>query len=356
MSMRITNLMMVDSMITNINQGLNKLNDYNNKVSTNRNIVNLSDDPAGVLASMTARLNISSIERYQDNVVSSRAWVEQSETALYDINEVLISIKELTIDAMGVKNETDLANIAVEIEQLTEHIMQNLNAVVGDKYIFGGFNTTSQPFEKDETTGKILYNGIDLSQVYNQDGTVNTAVYEQVYGTIPAGGVEADRGTTPETRGEIGQILEFEIGFEMNMQVSFTGIEILGISNHEQDPANVETFNIFDVLHNLTEALNNPTDSTDEHHYLASNLEQLDIIRDEVMKCIVEVGAKTSTLDMMESRYSVDLINNESTRSQIEDIDAALEISKMKFAETAYEQALAVGARVIQPTLLDFLN
>ncbi len=346
MSLRITNGMMIDNMLTNINKGLLNLNEYNNKVSSNRQMINLSDDPAGLLSSMTTRLRITSIQRYESNVLKSRSWVEQSETALYDINEILISMKELTIDAMGVKNETDLENISVEIEQLGEHIMQNLNAVVGDKYIFGGFNTTEPPFVKDEATGDVLYNGIDLSQVYNDDGTQGTA-YEAVFGT---------GGTTPADRGEIDQILEFEIGFEMNMSVSFTGIDVVGLNN-TANPG-TETYNIFQVVEDLVNALNNPpaVNPNDPNHYLSNFLVELDEVRNNVMTKIVEVGTKSSTLELMSERYSVDYINNEAVRSEIEDIDVAEEIMKMKYAETTYQQALAVGARIIQPTLMDFLN
>ncbi len=46
----------------------------------------------------------------------------------------------------------------------------------------------------------------------------------------------------------------------------------------------------------------------------------------------------------------------EAVRTDIEDIDQAYTIMQYKFAESIYQQALAAGAKVIQPTLMDFFN
>ncbi len=367
MSMRITNSMMIDTTITNINKGLLKLNTYNMQLGTNRKMVNLYDDPAGVLSSMTARLQINTLERYEAGVQSAQSWVDQSETALYDVNEILISIKESLIDAMsGTKNPSDLANIAVEIEELTTHVMQNLNAVVGDKYIFAGFNTTEPPFTVGTTTGAVHYNGINMeTDIFTATGTpsvtVAGATFDAIYGALATvGGVQV-RGGTPETRGEVDQVMEFEIGFEMNMDVTFTGIEIVGVSTPEHtvtDPVTGETVTIaattsmFEMLSNLVADLRNAA----PHEVLEQYLGELNYHRENVMEKIVEIGAKSVTLDMLETRYSKDMITYEQMRTEIEDIDQAETISLMKFAEASYQQALAVGARVIMPTLLDFLN
>nr|WP_269437562.1 flagellin [Arthrobacter zhangbolii] len=49
-------------------------------------------------------------------------------------------------------------------------------------------------------------------------------------------------------------------------------------------------------------------------------------------------------------------ISLETRRSGIEDLDTAKVILDMKLQEVAYQSALAVTARALQPTLMDFLR
>ena len=310
--MRITNSMMIDRMVTNINNGLSKANNYYMQLASNRRIVRLSDDPVGVLSSMNARLNIKNLERYQASVNTARTWVDQTETTLLDMESVLVKIKENLIDAISTKNDEDKKNIGVLVENLEDHLMKDLNATVGDKYIFAGYNTTNAPFERDEN-GKILYNKIDLS---------NAAV---------------------DTTDEESQRIQFDIGYEISMDVSLTGIDVVGKGED----------NMFKILDDLVADLKAGASNDELNTKYTAKIENL---RNRIATQQVEIGARQNKLDMMENRYEVDAINYEAIRTGIEDIDQAQTIMKMKLTESVYQQTLAVGARIIQPSLMDFLN
>jgi flagellar hook-associated protein 3 FlgL len=126
------------------------------------------------------------------------------------------------------------------------------------------------------------------------------------------------------------------------MDATFTGIDVVGLGEE----------NMFKILDDLIYDLENgaPNDK------LTLYLGKLTTVQDRLLTCTVELGARTQKLDTMENRYSLDFINAEAVRTDIEDIDQEYTIMQMKFAEAVYRQALAVGARVIQPTLLDFLR
>lgn len=109
---------------------------------------------------------------------------------------------------------------------------------------------------------------------------------------------------------------------------------------------------MFNVLINLARDLDSGMRNEDLTHYLTKLTDQQDRLLTSVMKC----GNRTTKLDTMDNRYSFDAINYEATRSSIEDIDQAKVISQMKYAEMIYKQALASGAQIIQPTLMDFLR
>jgi flagellar hook-associated protein 3 FlgL len=58
----------------------------------------------------------------------------------------------------------------------------------------------------------------------------------------------------------------------------------------------------------------------------------------------------------LEIRYAQDEINYTQMMSDAEDVDFAEVIMNQKMAEAVYQAALSAGARVIQPTLMDFLR
>jgi len=68
------------------------------------------------------------------------------------------------------------------------------------------------------------------------------------------------------------------------------------------------------------------------------------------------VGAKTNRLELTKARLEDAGLNLSTLLSKNEDIDTAEVITRLKMQENTYQTALAAGARIIQPTLLDFLR
>ena len=69
-----------------------------------------------------------------------------------------------------------------------------------------------------------------------------------------------------------------------------------------------------------------------------------------------EIGAKTNRLEMILRRIGDDSINVTQLLSNSQDVDMAETIMLLKNAENVYKASLSAGARVIQPSLLDFLR
>jgi flagellar hook-associated protein 3 FlgL len=407
--MRITNSMMIDSLLINLSGGMNRLSRYNAQLSSNRRIVRLSDDPIGVLNSMNARQKLNMYKQFESNLVTAREWVDQADSTLLDMNDILTKIKENVVDAAGTKSGTDKVNIGTLIQGLRDSLFQLANQTIGDKYLFAGYNTTKAPFTTD-SSGKVLYNGLDLSvasttpvlgnaiadtanasgftwngpitaeideysisaagdaiSIKNSDGyevysgTVTTASGTNTLdlssvglGTITwtdsgaatgaevAGAIASAGSVTTEFGAEATQDIQFVVGFNVNMDVSFTGIDIVGTGDT----------NMFKVLDDLIGALKNNA-SNDE---ISSYLTPLQKIQDRVIVRQVEVGARSQRIAALENRYSQDEINYEAIRSNVEDIDQAETIMNYKLSDAIYQQALATGAQIIKPTLMDFLR
>jgi flagellar hook-associated protein 3 FlgL len=67
-------------------------------------------------------------------------------------------------------------------------------------------------------------------------------------------------------------------------------------------------------------------------------------------------GARQSTLITAASAQASKDVELEAQRSSLEDVDLADVVLRLTTQETVYQAALAVTARALQPTLMDFLS
>ena len=314
--MRITNSMMISGFLTNLNNNTMKLDKYGTQLSSNKKISRISQNPVGMISSLNARQRLNGYRQYQENLTLARNWVDQTETSLMDISSNLTEIKEqLTRASTGTMTPSDKKNVAVLLREYKDHIMQSLNMTMGDRYIFGGFNVNSAPFA--DNAGVIEYNGIDLGDTTPGNMALITA--------------------------EQQNRIQFEIGYELSMELSFTGIDIAGIGSD----------NVFVVLDDI---INELESGTPDNTVLSGYIANMTKLQDNVMSKIVVVGSRSTKLDLLENRYSQDIIDYEQIKSNIEDVDQAEAIMYLKMAEVVYRQSLSVGGRVIQPTLMDYLR
>lgn len=70
----------------------------------------------------------------------------------------------------------------------------------------------------------------------------------------------------------------------------------------------------------------------------------------------VKSGAQEARLDNLEDRMGALDLEYETLLSKAEDVDLAEIVTRLKISQAAYQAALAVGATLIQPSLLDHLR
>src|SRR3990172_5035393 len=82
----------------------------------------------------------------------------------------------------------------------------------------------------------------------------------------------------------------------------------------------------------------------------------IDMGLENLLKNIAAVGAKENRIDELARRSEYDKGNVLAMLSKSEGIDYAETIMNFKWLESVHRYALAVGARSIMPTLMDFLK
>lgn len=312
--MRITNGMMIGNYLNNLYGNLSRMNKYQTQLATNSRITRLSDDPVGVLYSMQARVKLYRIEQYQKNVESAQTWLNQTETSVLEMNDIVKSAYENVVRAGNdLFTDQDKQAVGEIIRQLRDHVLTIGNSTNVNKQVFGGFNTESAPFTVDAGTGKIFYNGIDLSNA--ADPAIAAAQEE---------------------------IIRYEIAPGMNMDVSVTGIDLMGTGDE----------NIYNVLDDLYNALHGNASAEE----IASYTSKLQKCQGNLMSLEAEIGGRVTRLDLVETRYEDDYINYSQMKANVDEIDQAEVIMYYKMAEAVYTAALQVGARILQPSLVNFLN
>ncbi|HAA64525.1 MAG TPA: flagellar hook-associated protein FlgL, partial [Thermoanaerobacter sp.] len=77
---------------------------------------------------------------------------------------------------------------------------------------------------------------------------------------------------------------------------------------------------------------------------------------ENVLAVRAEVGAKSNRIDLIQNRLQDDNYNFTALLSKSEDADLAQVITNLKMDENVYRASLAAGARIMQPSLIDFLR
>lgn len=322
--MRVTSSMMISNYLNNLSSNLNRLSKLENQLATNRKYSHISDDPISVIYSQQARYKLNRLNHYIKNVETSQNWLGQAEEGVMDLNEIIKSAYESAIDAAtDVKSDEDKANASEYVGQLRDMILQSLNSTFGDKFVFGGYNTTgtiggtaSQPPFTVNDAGKLCFNGVDLTDPANQD-TIEDLMKD---------------------------VLTFDVGVGAEIEATLNGIELAIYNTNGGN------------LYNLLDDLYNSMKNGDSVDVISGTADKLQSAQSHMLALAAEIGGRTNRLDILSLRYEKDEINYTQMMSNAEDADQAEVIMQYKMAESVYKAALATGSFVIMPTLMNFLN
>ncbi len=157
--MRITNKMMTNNALYNINNNKNLMDNLANQYSTGKKINRPSDDPIVAVRALKLRTNVSELNQYVGkNIPDAFNWMEVTEGSLKVINSVVSSMN--TYCNQGA-NETltadDRDKIVANLNQYVNQIYQEGSTNYAGRYVFSGFKTNT-PLIFNEGTERYEYN------------------------------------------------------------------------------------------------------------------------------------------------------------------------------------------------------
>lgn len=174
--MRVTNSMLVNNLMRNLNNNLTKLDSLQNQLASGRKYAHISDDPIALIFSQSARNKIARLSHYQESIGSAEDWLRSVEYGVRDLQERVADVYEYMVKAStDVNNPYDKRNISMIVRELRSHYLDTLNATFGDKFMFAGYNTPGETASGKITgpykfeNGILTYNGYSLTALSTVD-------------------------------------------------------------------------------------------------------------------------------------------------------------------------------------------
>lgn len=318
--MRITNQMLSNKVLTNLNSIHKDLNKYHTQISTGKRFQKASDDPIHAFRSMDVSSELNRTGQYEQNIDEAHSILEETYSSLSAVSDSLTEVKNTLLKGLSsTYNNEDRVILAQTVNSMKENIITQLNKDYAGKYLFGGFNTSSQPFST--VSGEVLYNNAPLSAI-----------------------TDVDSGGLPLAYSDyLKESITIQTGKSTNVSTSLPGIAITGYGEN----------NMMAVLDHISQALQDPNVP---HDTLENLTDQVDDFFNSVQNKIAMTGSKSKNLETMQQQIDQVKVNLTQLLSDIEDVDIEDAIIHYESSEMAYESALAVAAKIIQPTLIDFLR
>ena len=137
--MRITQTTMSTNALYNLQNGLNRMQDLNNKLSTGLDVTKPSDSPERFLTGQQSRSSLARTETFIRNADNAQSWLRVTDSALQDAVTRLHRVEQLTIrGATSTHNETGLRALAHEIRSMREGFKEITETEYAGRKIFAG--------------------------------------------------------------------------------------------------------------------------------------------------------------------------------------------------------------------------
>ena len=291
---RVTNATQTLNAQRNLQLSLQRQAQLYDQATSRKQITKPSDDPTAAASAMVVRSDQAATAQYQRNVDNGDAWLNTADSALTGVESILRRMRDLTVQGSndGALSPEAKESVATELDGLKKSLMALANSTYLGRTVFAGNSDAGVAFQPDYT-----FTGV--------------------------------AGSTVERR----------IGPDTTIRVDADGAAVFGTG----------ASSVFALIDNTVSDLRNGVN-------VGPRLAEID----DRMKAVVgehaEIGGRQTRIDKAKDALAVGANSLEGQRSSLEDVDLSKVILDLKTQDVNYQTAIAVTARVLQPTLMDFLR
>jgi flagellar hook-associated protein 3 FlgL len=291
---RITQQLIMSHSLSALQTGLGRLAASQEQLSTGRLINRPSDSPTGTNDAMRLRATLAAQTQYSRNITDGQGWLNHADSTLSSMFDQVSRARDLILQGSSTGNSDPDARdaMATELEQIRSGLLDEANTQHLGRPLFGGT-------------------------------TAGSAAYDA------SGAFVGDQNAVNRT-----------IGDGVDIAVNVTGPAAFSANGTD----------LFAVIDDAVTALRtNPAG-------LSTALSNLDAVTSQMKAAATEIGTRTNRVETASSMLDSTTLDTKSSLSNVENVDVASAIVDLQMQQVAYQASLGATARVIQPSLLDFLR
>ncbi len=290
---RVTHQSIQRSTLRNLQTNLDAMARLQGQMSSGKKIQVPSDDPAVTGSVMHLRSTQRQIDQYSRNANDGDSWLTTVDAALGSSLTALRRVRDLVVQSgNGGLGPSSREALAAELEGLRDDLVSQANTTYLGRTVFAG------------TSGA----GVAFDATYAWSGS-STATVER------------------------------QIGPTTTVRVDANGAQVYGEG----------AGSVFALVDRLAADLRAGIDVTDR-------LDAIDERMDAMLTSVASTGSRQRVLQSVATELTSQALTVKTQLTGAEDIDLAEVIMNLQLQEVAYQGALGAGARVLQPSLMDFLR
>jgi len=291
---RITSQMLLQSAQHNLQTSMSALAKLQSQAGTQKLISRPSDDPAATAESMRIRSDQRALSQYSTNITDGLAWLGTADTALSNATDVMQKVRDLTVQGGNASAMSPAAReaIAIELDSLKASLLSIANTKYAGRSVFAGNSDAANAFNAD-----LSFTGV--------------------------------AGSTVERRASASSTVR---------------VDVDGVAAFGQGASSA-----FALIDSISADLRAGTS-------VSPRLTAIDASLSTIVGEQSRVGSRYNQLELSKELNVKDSGALESQRADVEDVDLSKVILELKTQEVAYQTALSVTARALQPTLMSFLS
>jgi flagellar hook-associated protein 3 FlgL len=361
--MRIADKMGYNQVTGNLQKNRSDMADLQNQAATQKRITKPSDDPSAAARVLNARTDERGSKQFVKNINVARSFLEFTDQSLAEMTEALTRAKELAIaqsnDAAA--SPDSRRAVAAEVEQLYNQAVQIGNRKLGERYIFGGYRTTTQPFD---ISGE--YHGDDgnMKVQINKDAFVGMNISgDKVFlgKGLGSDGLVRSSGEVPRDAHELMQYEQKDMQRRQQMQqmenqpvelrapASVEGRD--GAAVHSVEDPEQKGVDILKSLKDFQIAL-----TTNDKEEIQNAIDTMDQAITQVVNIRAQVGSRVSSLNAATDSLQKAIVDSKTHASQLEDADLFEVVSDINKTDSTLKATLETSSKVTNLSLLDFLK
>ncbi|HKI45275.1 MAG TPA: flagellar hook-associated protein FlgL [Balneolales bacterium] len=295
--MRITEQSYINTFLQNINRNRSEMAKLEEQLSTQKSVNQPSDNPTAYSDGRNLEAEVKRNQQYQTNIDTGLTQANSASDAMTQMQDELTKIKSIAVQgANGTLSQSDMSNMADNVDQLKQSLVELTNTQIQGRYLFGGTKSDNPPFSVSGNT--VTYNG--------NSGSLNIKISDS---------------STVKVSTDGNNLIDYKSGdtiFKMldRLSSSLRAGNSQGVSNE---------------LNNITSAVGHVSDLNGQ------------------------LGNTINQMQFTTNQYDASNINLQSNISNLTDADYASVISQFQSLQTAYSAALTVHSQIMSNNLAKYM-